>query len=166
MGASTDNANQSINRIMNMDGIKLNSKVLRQICSVGIAAAVVMAFGMQAAVANTASKAEIAEADTTEVYTVVDEMPEMIGGNSSLYGKIRYPRAAVRAGVEGRVFIQFVVDKDGNVRDPKVLRDIGGGCGEAAIEAIKEVKFTPGRLNGEAVNVQYSMPVTFRLENV
>jgi len=59
-----------------------------------------------------------------------------------------------------------VVDKEGNVRDPKVLRDIGGGCGEAAIEAVKEVKFTPGRLNGEAVNVQYSMPVTFRLENI
>lgn len=149
-----------------MDGIKLNTTIFKKICSVGIAAAIVMTFGVQAAMSNTTSKAEVAEADTTEVYTVVDEMPEMIGGNSSLYGKIKYPRAAVRAGVEGRVFIQFVVDKEGNVRDPKVLRDIGGGCGEAAIEAVKEVKFTPGRLNGEAVNVQYSMPVTFRLENI
>ncbi len=149
-----------------MDGIKLNTTIFKKICGVGIAAAIVMTFGVQAAMSNTTSKAEVAEADTTEVYTVVDEMPEMIGGNSSLYGKIKYPRAAVRAGVEGRVFIQFVVDKEGNVRDPKVLRDIGGGCGEAAIEAVKEVKFTPGRLNGEAVNVQYSMPVTFRLENI
>ncbi|WP_340103503.1 energy transducer TonB [Rhodohalobacter sp. 8-1] len=100
-----------------------------------------------------------------EVFTVVDEMPEMIGGAESLYGEIKYPRAAARSGIEGRVFIQFVVDKDGNVRDEKVLRDIGGGCGEAALEAVREVKFTPGKKDGVAVNVQYSMPVTFKLEN-
>lgn len=100
-----------------------------------------------------------------EVFTVVDEMPEMIGGMEVLYGEIKYPRTASRAGIEGRVFIQFVVDKDGNVRDEKVLRDIGGGCGEAALEAVRGVKFTPGKKNGVAVNVQYSMPVTFKLEN-
>jgi len=76
-----------------MDGIKLNTTIFKKICSVGIAAAIVMTFGVQAAMSNTTSKAEVAEADTTEVYTVVDEMPEMIGGNSSLYGKIKYPRS-------------------------------------------------------------------------
>lgn len=106
-----------------------------------------------------------AQSGDSEVHTVVDEMPEMIGGASVLYGEIKYPRSAVRAGIEGRVFIQFVVDKEGNVRDEKVLRDIGGGCGDAALEAVREVKFTPGRLKGEIVNVQYSMPVTFKLEN-
>lgn len=106
-----------------------------------------------------------AQSADSEVHTVVDEMPEMIGGTSVLYGEIEYPRSAVRAGIEGRVFIQFVVDKEGNVRDEKVLRDIGGGCGEAALAAVREVKFTPGRLKGEVVNVQYSMPVTFKLEN-
>ena len=103
--------------------------------------------------------------DDTEVYTVVDEMPEMIGGMETLYSAIKYPRAASQNGIEGRVFIQFVVDKNGNVRDEKVLRDIGGGCGEAALEAVREVKFTPGKKDGVAVNVQYSLPVTFRLEN-
>lgn len=103
--------------------------------------------------------------DDTEVYTVVDEMPEMIGGMETLYKAIKYPRAASQNGIEGRVFIQFVVDKNGNVRDEKVLRDIGGGCGEAALEAVREVKFTPGKKDGVAVNVQYSLPVTFRLEN-
>lgn len=106
-----------------------------------------------------------AQSDDSEVYTVVDEMPEMIGGVSALYGEIKYPSAAIRSGIEGRVFIQFVVDKEGNVRDEKVLRDIGGGCGEAALDAVKEVKFTPGKKGGVAVNVQYSMPVTFKLEN-
>lgn len=106
-----------------------------------------------------------AQSDDSEVYTVVDEMPEMIGGASALYGEIKYPSAARRNGIEGRVFIQFVVDEEGNVRDEKVLRDIGGGCGEAALEAVREVKFTPGKKNGAAVNVQYSMPVTFKLEN-
>jgi outer membrane biosynthesis protein TonB len=46
-----------------------------------------------------------------------------------------------------------------------VLRDIGGGCGDAALEAVRSVKFTPGKKDGVAVNVQYSMPVTFKLEN-
>ncbi len=109
--------------------------------------------------------AETYAQDASEVFTVVDEMPEMIGGMEALYGEIKYPRAAVQAGIEGRVFIQFVVDKDGNVRDEKVLRDIGGGCGEAALEAVRGVKFSPGKKNGVAVNVQYSMPVTFKLQN-
>jgi protein TonB len=106
-----------------------------------------------------------AQADDSEVYTVVDVMPQMVGGMESLYGEIKYPRKAAIDGIEGRVFIQFVVDKDGNVRDEKVLRDIGGGCGDAALEAVRGVKFTPGKKGGVAVNVQYSMPVTFKLEN-
>lgn len=104
-------------------------------------------------------------ADSAEIYTVVDEMPEMIGGLPALYNQIEYPRNAVKAGIEGRVFIQFVVDPDGNVVDPTILRDIGAGCGEAAIEAIRDVKFEPGRMNGQKVHVQFSLPVRFRLEN-
>lgn len=144
-----------------MDGItiKFKNKIHTVLKSVFVALLLVT-FSYQV-------KAEANEAptDTSEVYTVVDEMPEMVGGTASLYGKIEYPRQAVRSGVEGRVFIQFIVDKDGNVRDEKVLRDIGGGCGEAALEAVRDVKFTPGKLDGVAVNVQYSMPVTFKIEN-
>lgn len=108
---------------------------------------------------------EWVDADSAEIYTVVDEMPEMIGGLPTLYNQIEYPRNAVKAGIEGRVFIQFVVDPDGNVVDPTILRDIGAGCGEAAIEAIREVKFEPGRMNGQKVYVQFSLPVRFKLEN-
>lgn len=147
-----------------MSGIKQAKKSLARISKVCIALIVTFTFSINAVFANPGEIAEAAK-DTSEVYTVVDEMPEMIGGNSALYGKIKYPHNAVRARIEGRVFIQFVVDKEGNVRDEKVLRDIGGGCGEAALEAVREVRFKPGRLNGEVVNVQYSMPVTFRLED-
>lgn len=148
-----------------MDGINSTFNTIKKICSIGIASFLIFGFGFQTTAANSNGELVTTEVDTSEVYTVVDEMPEMIGGPQALYGKISYPRTAIRSGVEGRVFIQFVVDKEGNVRDPKVLRDIGGGCGDAAIEAVADVKFTPGRLNGEAVNVQYSMPVTFKLEN-
>lgn len=139
-------------------------KTLTKVCKMGIALTVMFLFSFHATAANTNEHIS-AVSDTSEVHTVVDEMPEIVGGVSALYGKIKYPHNAVRANIEGRVFIQFVVDKEGNVRDEKVLRDIGGGCGEAALEAVRDVKFTPGRLKGEVVNVQYSMPVTFRLEN-
>lgn len=102
--------------------------------------------------------------DSDGIYTVVDEMPEIVGGLSSLYSQIEYPRQAIRQGVEGRVFLQFVVDESGNVVDPAVLRDIGAGCGEAAVEAIKKVKFTPGKQNGTPVKVKFSLPVSFEIK--
>ena len=102
--------------------------------------------------------------DPPEIHTSVDQTPEIVGGLSELYSHIEYPRQARRDGVEGRVFIQFVVDDQGNVREPEVIRDIGAGCGEAALDAIREVEFTPGQLNGENVWVRHSLPVTFQLD--
>lgn len=108
--------------------------------------------------------AEVYAQDADGVYTVVDEMPEIVGGLSSLYSQIEYPREAVRQGVEGRVFVQFVVDESGTPVDPVILRDIGAGCGEAAVEAIKKIKFTPGKQNGTAVKVKFSLPVSFEIK--
>lgn len=104
------------------------------------------------------------QVDSTKIYKVVDTMPEIVGGLESIYKHIEYPREAVRKGVEGRVFIRFIVDENGNVQDPEILRDIGAGCGQAAIDAIKEVKFTPGRHEGKVVKVQYGLPVTFKIK--
>lgn len=67
--------------------------------------------------------------------------------------------------VEGRVFIRFIVDENGEVQEPEILKDIGAGCGEAAIEGIKQLKFTPGTQNGQPVSVYYTLPVTFKLQN-
>lgn len=115
--------------------------------------------------AITVQPAQVQAQDADGVYTVVDEMPEIIGGLSALYKEIEYPREAIRRGVEGRVFIQFIVDEQGNAVNPEIMRDIGAGCGEAAIRAIKNVRFTPGKQNGEVVKVRFSLPVTFQIQN-
>lgn len=103
-------------------------------------------------------------AQESDVHTVVDTMPEIVGGLKSLYDNIRYPREAVSRGIEGRVYLQFIVTESGRVEDPKVLRDIGGGCGEAALEALSKIQFTPGVHEGKPVKVLYTLPVAFRLE--
>lgn len=101
--------------------------------------------------------------DSTEIYTVVDTMPEIIGGIEAVYTAIDYPKEALEKKIQGRVFIKFVIDEKGEVRNPVVLKDIGAGCGEAAVEGIKNVSFSPGLLNGEPVKVYFSLPVTFKM---
>lgn len=103
--------------------------------------------------------------DTAEVYNIVDEMPEIVGGLSELYDRIEYPDLAMKSGVEGRVFVRFIVDENGDVNNPEVLKDIGAGCGDAAIKALKKVKFTQAKLNGEVVKVYYTLPITFKISN-
>jgi protein TonB len=109
--------------------------------------------------------ATVSVSDTTEVYNVVDEMPEIKGGLQEVYKHIQYPAQARRANVEGRVFIKFIIDESGKVVEPKILKDIGAGCGDAAIKGIKKVEFTPGKNNGQPVKVYYTLPITFKLEN-
>lgn len=103
-------------------------------------------------------------ADSAKVYRVVEQMPKIVGGLQAVYKKIEYPREALSQGIEGHVYITFIVDKQGNVLQPEVLRGIGGGCGQAAIEAIKEVEFKPGRQNGKPVKVKFSLPINFKIK--
>jgi periplasmic protein TonB len=103
--------------------------------------------------------------DEPDFYLIVEEDPELIGGLEGLQRSIRYPEIARKAGIEGSVFIQFVVDEKGNVIDPVVTRGIGGGCNEAALEAVRKAKFKPGMQRGKPVKVQYNLPVRFRLQN-
>ncbi len=98
-----------------------------------------------------------------EIFVIVEEMPELIGGLSSIQSKIRYPEIAKKAGVEGRVIVQFVVDENGGVQDPVVVRGIGAGCDEEAVRAVRQAQFTPGKQRGKAVKVKMSLPITFRL---
>ena len=97
--------------------------------------------------------------------SIVEDMPEMIGGLNSLYQSIKYPNIAKQAGIEGRVFIQFVVDVDGSVIDPVIIRGIGGGCDEEAIRALKQARFKPGKQHGIPVPVRMSIPISFELAN-
>lgn len=100
-----------------------------------------------------------------DFFIAVEQMPELIGGLAELQRKINYPDMARRAGIEGKVIVQFIVNEDGTVEDPRVIRGIGGGCDEEALRAVSEAKFKPGKQRGEAVRVQYSLPVVFRLQS-
>lgn len=99
-----------------------------------------------------------------EVFMVVEQMPELIGGLSALAAKVRYPQIARGTGIEGKVFLQFVVAEDGSVINPIVIRGIGAGCDEAALAALKSSKFRPGKQHGINVAVKMSLPVTFKLK--
>ena len=90
-------------------------------------------------------------------------MPVLIGGMGNLQKQVKYPETARQAGIEGRVIVQFIVSETGSVINPKVIRGIGGGCDEAAIEAVKKVTFEPGSQRGVPVPVQFSLPIVFRL---
>jgi protein TonB len=105
------------------------------------------------------------EEEEDEVFVVVERMPDLKGGMAALQKHIEYPELARKAGIEGRVYVQFVVDENGNVQNPRVVRGIGGGCDEEAIRAVKQVKFTPGMQRGKPVKVQFSLPVVFKLQN-
>ncbi|HKI77034.1 MAG TPA: energy transducer TonB [Ignavibacteriaceae bacterium] len=98
-------------------------------------------------------------------FVAVEDMPEPIGGIAAIQSKIVYPEIAKRAGVEGRVFITAFVNEQGVVTKAVVLKGIGAGCDEAALEAVKATKFKPGRQRGQPVKVQVSVPVVFRLNN-
>ncbi len=134
-----------------------STKYLKKVISlVSVLAFTIIAFGLN----PTATMAQDAE----KVHTVVDEMPEIIGGLPALYKEIDYPREAVKKNISGRVYLQVIVNTDGKAENPKVIRDIGAGCGEAAAEGITKVDFKPGKQDGKKVKVKYSLPVTFRID--
>jgi protein TonB len=98
-----------------------------------------------------------------EIFEVAEVQPELIGGLTGLQSRVVYPELAIRAGVEGQVVVQFVVDERGNVVDPVVLRTPNPLLTEAALTAVTESRFTPGQQRGRPVSVRYAVPVTFTL---
>ena len=100
-----------------------------------------------------------------QFFIVVENMPQLIGGLGKLQSQVTYPEMARRAGIEGRVTIQFIVNERGQVENPRVIRGIGGGCDEEALKAVSKARFTPGLQRGRPVKVQYSLPIVFRLQN-
>lgn len=103
-----------------------------------------------------------------QIFTIVEDMPAFPGGEAEMrkyLGKsIKYPQMAQDAGISGTVFLTFEVDKDGKIKDVKVLRGIGGGCDEEAIRVVKAMpQWTPGKQRGKPVRVQFTLPVKFTL---
>ena len=112
---------------------------------------------------------KVEETKEEQIFIGVEQSPEFPGGTSAMYKflgqKINYPAAASRANVSGRVTVQFVVEKDGSIGAVKVLKGIGFGCDEEAVRVIKSMpKWSPGKQNGRAVRVYYTLPVMFTLE--
>lgn len=109
------------------------------------------------------------EEEEEEVQLVVEEDPEFPGGLEALAkylaDNIKYPQLAKDNGITGRVYVSFVVEKNGSVGNIKILRDIGGGCGAEAVRVVKAMpKWKPGKQTGRPVRTQFNLPVNFDLQ--
>ncbi len=113
--------------------------------------------------AQTAQTAEPAEELSGDVFVVVEDPPKLKGGMEAIQQEIRYPDLAKKAGIEGRVFVQFVVDTNGTPRNVKVTRGVHKLLDQEALRAVRQMQFEPGQQRGQAVNVKMSLPVTFKL---
>lgn len=108
--------------------------------------------------------------DKNGVYPVVEQQPEYTGGDEArikfMVENIKYPEEAKKAGIQGKVFVTFVIQADGAVTDVKVLRGIGGGCDEEAVRVVKMMpNWIPGKEQGKNVAVQFNLPIKFRLDS-
>ncbi len=109
------------------------------------------------------------EFEEEQIFAVVEAMPEYPGGEIArmkyLADNIKYPTMARESGIQGRVYVTFVVERDGSVTDVRVLRGIGGGCDEEAIRVVTNMpKWIPGRQRNKPVRVQFNLPVRFTLQ--
>jgi TonB family protein len=108
--------------------------------------------------------------DKNGVYILVEEQPQYTGGDDArikfLQENIKYPEEAKKAGIQGKVFVTFVIQADGAVTNVKVLRGIGGGCDEEAIRVVKMMpNWIPGKEKGKNVAVQFNLPIKFLLDS-
>jgi len=114
------------------------------------------------------TKQVIQEEVDNNVYTIIQKMPSFPGGEAAMMKyiaeNIKYPPMAKEAGIKGTVFVTFVVDRDGNVTNPQVMKGIGGGCDEEALRVIKSMpKWSAGEQNGKKVLVKINVPIRFVL---
>jgi len=112
--------------------------------------------------------AAVTEDNSVYNFASIEQLPEFPGGQAGwrkfLERNLRYPAMARENNIQGRVTVQFVVEKDGSLTDIKVLRGIGAGCDEEAVRVLKSApKWKPGVQNGRPVRVSYVMPIVFQL---
>ncbi|MDN5210988.1 energy transducer TonB [Fulvivirgaceae bacterium BMA12] len=108
--------------------------------------------------------------DVDEIFTVVEEQPKPKNGMGPYFQYIaqnlKYPEQARKMGIEGKVYVEFVVNDFGEITDVKVLKGIGAGCDEAAKKVVENsAPWQPGRQKGQAVKVRMVLPITFKLDN-
>jgi TonB family protein len=103
------------------------------------------------------------------IYSIVEEKPVFDGGDKAMFkflaGNMRYPAEARSHHIEGTVILRYLINSDGSLSDIQVIRGISGGCSEEAIRVVKSMpNWIPGKHNGEAVNIYYTLPIKFKLE--
>jgi protein TonB len=114
-------------------------------------------------------KNEEEEVQEQEIFTVVEEAPSFPGGEEArikwLQDHIKYPQMARESGIQGTVYVTFVVEPNGCISHVKVLRGIGGGCDEEAVRVVQSMPcWNPGKQRGKPVRVQFNMPIKFTLQ--
>jgi periplasmic protein TonB len=119
--------------------------------------------------ADLETKKEVVEEVYEKPFTVVEQMPEFPGGDQNrekfMNENTKYPQMARESGISGTVYVTFVVNKNGQISDVKVLRGIGGGCDEEAVRVVRAMPaWIPGKQNGKAVPVQFNLPFKFTLQ--
>jgi periplasmic protein TonB len=112
--------------------------------------------------------AEEPKEEVDEIFSVVEETAAPKNGMPAFYKyigeKMKYPAQARRMGVEGRVFVQFVIGKDGSITDVKVIKGIGAGCDEEAARVMQSAPpWNPGKQRGKPVKQRYTLPIIFKL---
>jgi len=112
---------------------------------------------------------EVPDETATKVFDVVEQMPSFPGGDAALMSflnkNIKYPVIAEENGIQGRVVATFVVERDGSITDVKVIKSVDPSLDKEAVRVLKSMpKWIPGKQNGQAVRVKYTVPVTFRLQ--
>ncbi|MDH5475438.1 MAG: energy transducer TonB [Cyclobacteriaceae bacterium] len=113
---------------------------------------------------------EIEEEKVDEVFLIVEKVPVPVGGLSAFYKyvgeEINYPSAAIRARIDGKVFVQFIVNKDGSLSDFEVVKGVGLGCDEEAVRVLKKApKWIPGKQRGKNVRVKMVLPIHFIIKS-
>ena len=113
--------------------------------------------------------AQTNESDSINTSTLVDHQPEYLGGDDSLYAfigrNINFPRKARKQKLRGTVFVQFIIDKNGKVTQPKIIKDIGGGVGEEVLRVINLLpNWIPAVQKGKVVAARLKIPVEFKDE--
>ena len=94
----------------------------------------------------------------------LDKYPEPIGGIESMIKNVVYPVSAKEAGIEGKVFVKAIIDKQGNVIETSIIKSVNDDCDKAAMDAIKKTKFFPGIKDNKPVKAEVTIPISFKLD--
>jgi len=145
----------------------MNTSIVKTMASFGWTRPLVALLFIAFLVSNAKAQSKSSN-DGNEIYTAVEHSAEFPGGTKAfstfLVKNLHYPADARKNGIQGRVYLTFVVEKDGSLSDIKVARGLGYGCDEEAVRAVKSSpKWTPGTQDGHIVRQQYTLPISFTL---